>query len=128
MKVDEPFNDDICVFGIEFAQERLTAQFLAGDHRRAAAPEGVQHVFAGAGGILDELLVGGYDTFFAGREAYVAVYTFEDENHNKLVWKTQKGIDGDVCDFFKVKGTVKEHSEYRGEKQTVLTRCKVEAA
>lgn len=72
--------------------------------------------------------IGGYDTFFAGREAYVAVYTFEDENHNKLVWKTQKGIDGDVCDFFKVKGTVKEHSEYRGEKQTVLTRCKVEAA
>ena len=72
--------------------------------------------------------VGGYDTFFAGREAYVAVYTFEDENHNKLVWKTQKGIDGDVCDFFKVKGTVKDHSEYRGEKQTVLTRCKIEAA
>ena len=72
--------------------------------------------------------VGGYDTFFAGRETYVSVYTFEDENHNKLVWKTQKGIDGEVCDFFKVKGTVKEHSEYRGEKQTVLTRCKVEAA
>lgn len=72
--------------------------------------------------------VGGYDTFFAGREAYVAVYTFEDENHNKLVWKTQKGIDDEVYDFFRVKGTVKEHSEYLGEKQTVLTRCKVEAA
>ena len=44
------------------------------------------------------------------------------------MWKTQKGIDGEVCDLFKVKGTVKEHSEYRGEKQTTLTRCKVEAA
>lgn len=72
--------------------------------------------------------VGVYETFFAGRKTYISVYTFEDENHNKLVWKTQKGIDGDVCDFFKVKGTVKDHSEYRGEKQTVLTRCKVEAA
>jgi hypothetical protein len=78
--------------------------------------------------VLKLVKIGGYETFFNGRDAYVAVYTFEDGNHNKLVWKTQKGIDGDVCDLFKVKGTVKEHSEYRGEKQTVLTRCKVETA
>ena len=72
--------------------------------------------------------IGGYESSFGGRTVNIAVYTFEDGNHNKLVWKTQKGIDGDVCDLFKVKGTVMEHSEYRGEKQTVLTRCKVEAA
>ena len=72
--------------------------------------------------------IGGYESSFGGRTVNIAVYTFEDEHHNKLVWKTQNGIEGEICDFFKVKGTVKEHSEYRGEKQTVLTRCKVEAA
>lgn len=78
--------------------------------------------------VLKLVKVGGYDCSFGGRETFVSVYTFEDDHHNKLVWKTQKGIDGDVCDFFKVKGTIKAHEEYRGEKQTTLTRCKVEAA
>ena len=77
---------------------------------------------------LQLVKVGGYESSFGGRTVNIAVYTFEDEHHNKLVWKTQKGIEGEICDFFKVKGTVKEHSEYLGEKQTVLTRCKVEAA
>lgn len=55
------------------------------------------------------------------------IHTFIDSNGNKLVWKTSKGlperIEKDM--IVKVAGTIKEHKEYAGEKQTVLTRCKV---
>lgn len=51
----------------------------------------------------------------------------QDAEGNIFIWKT--GMDladaygrGEVI---KLKGTIKEHSEYRDEKQTVLTRCKV---
>ena len=52
------------------------------------------------------------------------VHTFEDVNGNILVWKT--GSCGSFeSDKLHLKGTVKEHDEYRGVKQTVLTRCKI---
>jgi len=56
------------------------------------------------------------------------IYTFEDGAHNKLVWKTGAGMEADIGDYVSIKAIVKEHSEYQGEKQTVLTRCKVVAA
>jgi len=55
----------------------------------------------------------------------IRIYTFEDSSHNRLVWKTGAGLDADIGDYVSIKATVKEHSEYQGEKQTVLTRCKV---
>lgn len=44
-----------------------------------------------------------------------------------LVWMTgsRKGIPEEEGTKVKLTGTVKEHKEYRGEKQTSLTRCKV---
>lgn len=50
-----------------------------------------------------------------------------DSEGNIFIWKTAKDLaymygEGNVV---KIKGTVKELSEYREEKQTVLTRCKV---
>lgn len=66
-------------------------------------------------------------------------HTFKDAEGNKLVWKTTKWIGNTTTDekgncdyaFFEegqelfLKGTIKEHSEYKEEKQTILTRCKV---
>jgi hypothetical protein len=55
------------------------------------------------------------------------INTMMDEQGNKFVWKTSK----DLCymhgqgNKIKIKGTVKEHSEYKDEHQTVLTRCKL---
>ena len=68
----------------------------------------------------------------------VYVYILEDENGNKFVWKTTGGgLDREIKtpqgimyrpiddgEVITVKGTVKEHSTYQGEKQTILTRCK----
>lgn len=68
--------------------------------------------------------IGWFETKFGGTN----VYTFEDSSHNLLVWKTGKGLGIEVGDYVTISGTVKEHKEYRGDRQTVLTRCKVEAA
>lgn len=53
------------------------------------------------------------------------IYIFKDEDGNKFIWKTTAGIPLDYDTQVEIKGTVKEHSEYQDEKQTVLTRCKV---
>lgn len=53
------------------------------------------------------------------------VHTFKDANGNVFTWKTQKYIDLNYGECVNVKGTVKNHSEYKDEKQTELTRCKV---
>ena len=54
------------------------------------------------------------------------IYTFRDAEGNALVWKTSKGISTENGERVHLKGTIKEHSEYDEEKQTVLTRCKIE--
>lgn len=71
----------------------------------------------------------------------VYIHTFADADGNKLVWKTsnanfkykynEQTRDFDVIinegDKVQLRGTIKEHSEYKDEKQTSLTRCKVQA-
>ena len=53
------------------------------------------------------------------------IYTFRDDQENAIVWKTSKGLIYETGEKLNLKGTIKELSEYDGEKQTVLTRCKI---
>jgi hypothetical protein len=55
------------------------------------------------------------------------IHIMEDDDGNVYVWRTlaEKMAEGRT---YKVRGTVKEHGEYNGTKQTVLTRCKVTCA
>lgn len=53
------------------------------------------------------------------------IYTFRDLSGNALVWKTTSGKDIENGEQVTIKATIKEHSEYDGEKQTVLTRCRI---
>jgi hypothetical protein len=69
-------------------------------------------------------LVGGYDTEFG----YVRIYKFVDESGNIYIWKTSTAISLESGSNVTLKGTVKDHKEYKLEKQTILTRCKVCAA
>lgn len=56
----------------------------------------------------------------------ITVYTFRDEDGNALVWKTSSGsLEFQEGKRVTVTGTVKEHTEYREEKQTQLKRVKV---
>lgn len=54
------------------------------------------------------------------------LYTFEMDGHT-FIWKTSKFMCDEINegDTITISGTIKEHSEYNGIKQTVLTRCKV---
>jgi hypothetical protein len=47
-----------------------------------------------------------------------------------LVWFSKGGpvVKDDVGKAFRIRGTVKAHKEYKGEPQTALSRCKIEAA
>lgn len=76
---------------------------------------------------------------YVDRYTYTTYYTYKGEVHNLIkfvneagqifVWDTQSFneeiIDADPGTLFHVTGTIKKHNEYKGEKQTVLTRCKV---
>ena len=70
--------------------------------------------------------------------AELTVYGFKDEAGNVFVWKTgsilsvEKQVKGFIefdyphkGDKIHIKGTIKEHQEYKGTKQTVLTRVKL---
>ena len=52
-------------------------------------------------------------------------HTFKDADGNVFTWKTQRGICMEYGENVVVNGTVKAHSEYKEERQTELTRCKV---
>lgn len=58
---------------------------------------------------------------------YTGIYKITLEDGSILTWKTSNGLylnEGE--DYDKISFTVKEHKEYKGEKQTEVTRCKVD--
>lgn len=62
---------------------------------------------------------------FSGEGFYGAsfIYKFQDKAQNVIIWKTSKPLE--LEEVKTLRGTVKEQKEYKGIKQTVLTRCKV---
>ena len=63
---------------------------------------------------------------FQGTFGLTTVYTFSDEEENSIVWMTTKNMSIEVGDLCEIKGTVKAHNIFRGDKQTLLTRCQCE--
>lgn len=54
------------------------------------------------------------------------IYKVTLEDGTALIWKTSNGLYlDDNEEFDKISFTVKSHNEYKGEKQTEVTRCKV---
>jgi hypothetical protein len=49
-------------------------------------------------------------------------HIFRDPEGRQIVWKTGKALEEDKV---VLKGRVKEHGEYRGIPQTVVTRCSI---
>lgn len=64
-----------------------------------------------------------YDGYVYG--SFVRYYYFKDENGNNIKWKTSKDLELDEGQELVIKGTIKELDWYKGEKITVLTRCKI---
>lgn len=73
--------------------------------------------------IRDVTLVTSWETQWG----YTGVYKIILEDGSVLTWKTNKALYLDRNEEFdKISFTVKEHKEYKGEKQTEVTRCKVD--
>lgn len=76
-------------------------------------------------------MVGSFQTMYG----FTTIYKFVDTTGNVFIWKTSGTIkvvdEHNISHYYSdiktitIKGTIKEHSEYKGEKQTVLTRCKI---
>lgn len=90
------------------------------------------HVSEYLGNIGDKIVVEGklvsrysFETNFTYYGETTYIYRFEDINGNVVVWKSGKYLDMNDGDECTIVGTVKELKEYKGIKETVLTRCKV---
>lgn len=55
------------------------------------------------------------------------MYRFVTAEGNILIWKSSKWIDATETKKGHVKFTVKDHTEFRGIKQTEVTRCRISA-
>ena len=65
-------------------------------------------------------------SMFDGDYGVMYVYNFKDVQGRVLVWFTSKALTAvNEGDTITLKGTIKKLSEYKGIKQTVLTRCKI---
>ena len=87
--------------------------------KRGKPLKGAPVVLSASSVILD--FVTGYDTDFG----YLTVCKFKSAEGACLVWKsTSVGLTReDVGKRFLVAGTIKAHTEYKGVKQTILSRC-----
>lgn len=101
--------------------------------REQYAPQTCESDFIGSIGDKLDLTVKylGYSTYvthftYYGEDHYV--YKFEDQNGNLIIWDTGSPKQLDEGNTYQLKGSVKEHKKYKGNKQTVLTRCKVRTA
>ncbi len=58
---------------------------------------------------------------------YVTIIIMDDHNGHIFKWNCTSNSINELenGDIIQISGTIKEHSEYRGIKQTILTRCKV---
>lgn len=62
---------------------------------------------------------------FMSSFGYCTKYIFEDSESNVFTWTTSTRKDFKEGETYKIKGTIKGHGEYKGTKQTILTRCRV---
>ena len=53
------------------------------------------------------------------------ILTFKDENENSIVWFCSAGWKPEIGAEYRLRGTVKAHNEFRGDKQTIVNRCEL---
>jgi len=61
-----------------------------------------------------------------GRFGTSYIYFFEDVKENKVIWFSSRDKMLRKGNIYSVTGSVKGQEEYKGSKQTYLTRCKIE--
>lgn len=79
---------------------------------------------------IEILAVAKFVASYETQYGYTHIYKFIDENGNIFIWHTAKNIENDLGhelndEKIKIKGTIKGHTEFNDEKQTIITRCKI---
>ena len=69
-----------------------------------------------------------YYTNFTYRGECNYIFVFTDDSGNLYVWKTASYQDVEEGNNYILSGKIKEHKEYKGNRQNVLTRCKINVA
>ena len=62
---------------------------------------------------------------FSSSYGYVSFFKFVTCKGNIVIWKTSSAGGFNKGEQLLLTGTIKEHNEYNGTKQTVMTRCKI---
>ena len=112
-------------------EERREAERLAKEAEIAAQKEISQYVGEIGQKITAHVVYLG-SPHFTGKDVFGYdeiryIHTFKDACGNKIVWKTGCGLQLEEGQTVTITGTVKDHSEYKDEKQTRIIRCKVAA-
>lgn len=120
-------------------EERAEAERQAKEAEDKAKRELSQYV----GNIGDKLEIAVTVAYVATYEApsfrgwgtdTIHVYGMEDENGNAIIWKTtgslkksskSETVSAHKGDKVTISGTIKEHNEYKGQRQTILNRVKL---
>ena len=55
------------------------------------------------------------------------IYLFQDQDQNTFKWSTSKVIGPEIGESVTLTGTIKNHEQYKGVRQTVITRCKIKS-
>ena len=66
-----------------------------------------------------------YKGEFESRYGFTNILKFEDAEGHLFTWFTATNRKEEIGTKLYVSGTIKEHAEYKGEKSTTLTRCKL---
>lgn len=66
-----------------------------------------------------------FTSYYGPRPTTSYIHMFKDINGNVFKWSTSKPLTNEYNSKITLQGTVKQHDEYKNEKQTILTRCKL---
>lgn len=128
------------MFASKQNHDKMVAKKIAEEKR---AIENAKVEYYGAVGDKFELTLTFDKSFcFEGAYGFTYIHLFHDDEGHQFKWSSSNGtykVEYDktadfggieYCEFeighkYLMKGTVKAHNEYKGVKQTVITRCKV---
>lgn len=113
-------------------QEAINAEIKAKEEARKAEIEAQKAQSQYVGTVGEKITIEATLAFEASYQTQfgtTSIYSFKDAEGNTLVWKTSSSLwagekvvmKGDKIRFT---ATIKEHSEYKGEKQTMLQRVR----
>lgn len=104
------------------AEERIKAQKARSDYVGTIGEKLTATVTYEGSPYYERRGFGGYGT------ERVYIHRFRDADGNLIIWRSPCGfpiLNANEGEAFTVTGTVKEHSEYKDEKQTFILRAKV---